>query len=86
MKLNDQFELTRDKWNWILTELVRTKKKNGTHGWSKKYTYHANLDQVAKHILHVYSIDVPSLNELINVCNAAAKDISDSLKQSAGKC
>jgi len=79
MKINEMFDLERDKYQWILTTKTPSIGKKKQAIVSRKDTYHQNLHQVAEYILHTYALDMTELNALVSVFNSAADDIAISL-------
>ncbi len=82
MKINEDFEVERDAYQWILTQWrdgINPKTKEPTR--SKRQTYHATLEQVCGVIVERQCGQCESLSEII----ALMKDVKQALMGSIPK-
>jgi len=76
IRLSNNFILSSDKYNWILSEVRVTPKMT-----YEVKTYHSNLHQVANKMMKLVDIsDIDSLNELADVYECFANEIATNLE------
>ena len=51
MKIGPDFEITTDRWNWIVTESSDSTKKNGTPHRHQHRTFHPTLEDACEFVL-----------------------------------
>jgi len=67
IKYNDRFEFERDKYQWILTENVKAKTKNGDDKAKQEKSFHGTLRQVIGAICDREAGNCESLEEIIEL-------------------
>ena len=68
MKINDDFEMKRDNYQWILTHWkdgIKPKTKEPTR--TPRITYHATIEQVASVIVERTAGECGSLQEIVEL-------------------
>jgi len=76
IRLSNNFILSGDKYNWILSEVRVTPKMT-----YEVKTYHSNLHQVANKMMKLVDIsDIDSLNKLADVYECFANEIATNLE------
>ena len=67
IKVNDDFEIRTDPYNWILDEWFDGKDKEGNLRRQKRTTFHANLEQICGVIIDRSASKCESLDEIIHL-------------------
>lgn len=83
MKLSERYELTKDKYQWILTEWTDGEDKDGNPKRKSNNSYHSTLQQVASYV--VDNDVVEFLDDYISKSNAIKDEISSTLMTSLNK-
>lgn len=78
MKISEDYEVSRDKYQWILTEWYDGKNKDGDLKRKSRQTYHGSLRQVASQI--VDSVDIDCLDAYIERAERIKGEIAASLE------
>lgn len=50
--ISENYSLSRDRWNWILTEHYTSEDKDGKDKESTRKSYHSSLGQVANYVMN----------------------------------
>ena len=70
-----RFEVEADPYCWILSHYYEGNGKDGTIKEQVNKTYHANLDQVAKYVVHQFAAECKDMNELRDLFNKQAEEL-----------
>jgi hypothetical protein len=80
IKYNDRFSFYRDPHCWVLLDSIPATGTNAKPGnITIRRSYHANIQQVATHIMQREAGEAKSMKELINYCYKAEKAIGEVL-------
>jgi len=79
IKFNDRFEFERDKYQWILTENVLGKDKNGNDKIKQEKTFHGTLRQVIGVIIDKEVGNCEDLEQIIDLLSNAESILADRL-------
>lgn len=80
IKVNEDFEFEKDKFQWILHEWKDSESKEGEAKRVKTTTYHGSLEQVCNRIVQNSAGKCESVSEIIDVIDNAKRDILTAIK------
>jgi hypothetical protein len=83
IKLNDQFEIHRDSYNWILVEWRDGFNKDGEPTITGKNSYHPNLKMISRYLLDEQAKDCESLQEIIDLFDNAVERLANHIQVEA---
>lgn len=82
MKLTDQFSLSKDKYQWILTRhWIGEAKKDKSPVECSKDSYHPNLESVARHMLEHHCESAEDVQELAALFKKGVKILSEAIEK-----
>lgn len=76
--ISENYSLSRDRWNWILTEHYTSKDKDDNDKENTRKSYHASLQQVANYVMN--NGDFVDLDEYIMQAEKMRSEIEGLLK------
>lgn len=85
IRLNKEWGLKSDKYQWILYNIKPGKSKKGEDIEVKKETFHRNLDQVSRKIVQQSGVGCESLDGLILAYQKCSNDLAKTLKDNIGE-
>ena len=85
MKINDDFEMRRDKYQWILTHWTDGVGKKGDNKGKpirvKRETYHPNIDQVCREVLDRELGKCETLADIPKYLEKAVSELTDYVEE-----
>lgn len=77
MKIGEQFEITADRYNWVLTERTPGTNKDGEPTTRERQTYHGSLDQACQAALNRKAVEASdgTAEDVIKAVQAASEAI-----------
>jgi len=83
IEIGSKYVITKDKYQYVLTENKEGTSKDGNPIITSKDSYHASLQQIASKILFDYPSEAAKLIEIENVFLECASRIEIALKEKA---
>ncbi len=83
IKIGSKHVITKDKYQYVLTEKKEGTSKLGLPITTTKDSYHANLRQIALKILNDFPVEATMLNEIEDAFCECANRIEAALKEKA---
>ena len=71
IQVNEKYQITKDKYQWILNEVVIGKDKSGNPKTKFVPSYHASIEQIAANIINRELGKCSSMDEMIKLLNEA---------------
>ena len=81
IKINDEFSMDRDKYQWILYQSYLGKDRDGNPKTHTRETYYSKLDQIAGAIIDKSAKRCETIEELVLMMNYAANIVTKDLEK-----
>ena len=83
IKINDNYSVTSDRYQWVLTEYRKGHDKDGNDKTHTKQTYHRTLEQVAKYVCEQSIKPCESFVDMMNTYRSTGETIAKLLSGAA---
>ena len=80
IKINDEYSIRSDRWNWVLLQHYIGKDKKGNEIPATKETFHRDLDAVARYVVNEGLKNAESFVEMASMAELASQNVRSFLE------